>query len=595
MSAGFVGTLRYAAPEQFSSAKDAVGPATDVRGLGVTLWELLTQKTLFAEAEDERQLSALVQDVDVPRLRSVDANFDRDLEAIVARATERRREDRIQSARDLAEYLTLYLDGKPIPIRTPGLTEMLMRWVRENKAIVATAAAASLLILVTVIAAFVLINQARLKEMAAKEQERAAKITAQENFEMARGAVEKYFTRVSENRLLNEPGMQALRNELLEDALAFNRRFIEQYRDDPRVQRDLAIAYFNLGRVVEDIGQSDEAIRQYESAREVQQRLRKAQPEDLQLVTQLALTWNAIGRSRQRASQLAAALKAYEEAAGLRERLVQGEPDNAEYHRLLANAHMNVGLIQFRRGKLDPAEAGIRKAQALRKQQLEARQLEVQEQRAIRRDYGMGWYNLANLKLNQDDVQAADSLVQQAIASFAQLHQQQPTEIMSQYRLAQCYRLLADTKDDLGEAIDAYAKAETHMAKLSSENPLLGSLAMELAQIRVELGNLHLEAEKLAVAAGHFEAAIEGLRKLRQKSPEFAPYAENLALALQGDGDRHIAQKQWASARARLQESLDLWQDLLKQRPGDSFYEENRDAAQKSLKALAGKKATALQ
>ena len=69
---GFMGTLRYAAPEQLAAAKRAVGPPADVRGLGITLWELLTRKRLFDDAEDEMQLADMVAERDVPRLRSID-------------------------------------------------------------------------------------------------------------------------------------------------------------------------------------------------------------------------------------------------------------------------------------------------------------------------------------------------------------------------------------------------------------------------------------------------------------------------------------------------------------------------------------------
>jgi serine/threonine-protein kinase len=127
---GLLGTLRYAAPEQLAAASLKVGPQADVRGLGITLWELLTLRRLFAEAEDEKQLAQLVHEEDVPRLRSINPNLDADLEAIVARATERRVADRIQSAGQLAEYLQLYLDGQPLPIRPPSTAEMVWRWVR---------------------------------------------------------------------------------------------------------------------------------------------------------------------------------------------------------------------------------------------------------------------------------------------------------------------------------------------------------------------------------------------------------------------------------------------------------------------------------
>ena len=133
--AGLLGTLRYAAPEQLAAATLKVGPPADVRGLGVTLWELLTRRRLFDDAADERQLATMVHDHDVPRLRTVDPSLDRDLEAIVARATERRVADRIPTAGKLAEYLQLYLDGKPLPIRPPSNAEMLWRWVRRNPAV----------------------------------------------------------------------------------------------------------------------------------------------------------------------------------------------------------------------------------------------------------------------------------------------------------------------------------------------------------------------------------------------------------------------------------------------------------------------------
>jgi formylglycine-generating enzyme required for sulfatase activity/serine/threonine protein kinase len=158
---GFLGTLRYAAPEQLAASTLPVGPAADVRGLGVVLWELLTRRRLFADADDERQLAVRVHECDVPRLRAVDPGLDPDLEAVVARATERRTGDRIQSARELAQYLQLYLDGQPLPIRPPSPAEVMRRWVRDHKALVGSAGAAALAVVLTVVTAFVLITQSR--------------------------------------------------------------------------------------------------------------------------------------------------------------------------------------------------------------------------------------------------------------------------------------------------------------------------------------------------------------------------------------------------------------------------------------------------
>ena len=143
---GLLGTLRYAAPEQLAAANVAVGPAADVRGLGVTMWELLTRHRLFEGAKDEKQLAMLIHEADVPRLRAMDPSLDRDLDAIVARATERRVSDRIATAGQLAEYLQRYLDGEPLPFLHPSLPEKCRRWVRRHRRAVAAGCAGVVLL-----------------------------------------------------------------------------------------------------------------------------------------------------------------------------------------------------------------------------------------------------------------------------------------------------------------------------------------------------------------------------------------------------------------------------------------------------------------
>lgn len=163
---GLLGTLRYAAPEQLAAANIQVGPPADVRGLGVTMWEMLTRQRLFGSAEDEIGLTQEVLTSDVPRLRSIDPRFDRDLDAIVACATARRLPDRIQTAGQLAELLQLWLDGKPLPIRLPTLPELAWRWIREHAII---AAAASLFIIMAITTAGVTLRGMLLRQQQSQE------------------------------------------------------------------------------------------------------------------------------------------------------------------------------------------------------------------------------------------------------------------------------------------------------------------------------------------------------------------------------------------------------------------------------------------
>ena len=68
---------------------------------------------------------------------------------------------------------------------------------------------------------------------------------------MAQSAVEDYLTSVSENTLLKEQDsvdIRGLRRELLENALKYYQRFVSQRSNDPLLRRELANAYFRVGR-----------------------------------------------------------------------------------------------------------------------------------------------------------------------------------------------------------------------------------------------------------------------------------------------------------------------------------------------------------
>jgi serine/threonine protein kinase/tetratricopeptide (TPR) repeat protein len=189
---GLLGTLRYAAPEQLASASVPVGPAADVRGLGATFWELLTRRQLFGEAADEKQLSQMVLTADVPRLRQMEPGLDRDLEAIVGRATERNLGQRIGSAGRVADYLQLYLEGKPLPIRPPGIREQVWRWAVRRKGLVATAASATVaLVLLLVLALTVWVQRWELIQGVSADLEEVGRLRDAGRWREARGVLSR--------------------------------------------------------------------------------------------------------------------------------------------------------------------------------------------------------------------------------------------------------------------------------------------------------------------------------------------------------------------------------------------------------------------
>ena len=96
---------------------------------------------------------------------------------------------------------------------------------------------------------------------------------ADKNFGRARQAVDQYLTTVSESQLLNSPGLQPLRKDLLELALTYYQQFVNERRDDPQLQAELAGAYQRLGEITSQIGSQPQAHESYRQARRILKRL----------------------------------------------------------------------------------------------------------------------------------------------------------------------------------------------------------------------------------------------------------------------------------------------------------------------------------
>jgi len=129
----FVGTLRYASPEQVLAVAP-VDSRSDIYSLGASLWELLTLRPLFGATEKTPtpQLMEMIQREEPGRLRAIHPGLPRDLEAVVHKCLEKKAADRYATARDLADDLGRYLDGEPVRARPAGWLDRRLKWARRH-------------------------------------------------------------------------------------------------------------------------------------------------------------------------------------------------------------------------------------------------------------------------------------------------------------------------------------------------------------------------------------------------------------------------------------------------------------------------------
>jgi WD40 repeat protein/serine/threonine protein kinase len=136
----FVGTLRYASPEQIL-AVGSLDRRSDIYSLGATLWEMLTLRPMFNATEQTTtpDLMRRIQTEEPAPPRKYHPGLPRDLDAVVLRCLEKDARKRYATAAELAQELRRFLAGEPVQARPVGQGERWWRWCRRNPAPTAAA------------------------------------------------------------------------------------------------------------------------------------------------------------------------------------------------------------------------------------------------------------------------------------------------------------------------------------------------------------------------------------------------------------------------------------------------------------------------
>jgi serine/threonine protein kinase len=338
-----MGSPGYMAPEQAEGKAKQVGPLADVYAMGAILYELLTGGPPFRGTTALEILDQVKNAEPVPPSRLV-PGLPRDVETIALKCLQKEPAQRYDSAAALAEDLRRFRGGESIVARPVPFWERAVKWARRRPAI-ATLAAAILLLVAALMGLGVLsykkidsaLRIAEVRRKAAEESQREAikqSKAADANFARARKAVDDSFTIVSESKLLNVPGLRALRADLLGSSMRFYEEFLRERSDDPSLTNDLVRTRLRVADVFRELGRTKEANESYEAAIAGFEQARRDRPDDLDLKTGLAdaLHWVVSIRPQDQKSAT------YRRIVALREEVFEGRHYDSQSKRDLALA-----------------------------------------------------------------------------------------------------------------------------------------------------------------------------------------------------------------------------------------------------------------
>ncbi len=439
-----------------------------------------------------------------------------DLDAIVLTAMRKEPERRYASAGRLADDLRRHLAGLPVRARGGSAWYRAGRFVRRHRAAVAAATVAAVLVVLALAGGVVATIQG-LRE-ARRERDHAEAWSRE-----AGQTVDRLLARVSEERLLDQPGMHPLRAELLEDVRRFYERFLAERAGGPTARAGLAGAKTRLARIAAQVGPSAGAAEQYRQAIAMWDELLAASPDDPSDREELAraLDGEAMLLTRMK-GRLGDALEACRRARALIEPLAATSDAPARLRGLLGSILLNTAQVEFALGQPVEAVASYRRA------------LDVHERLAA-----------------EDPASVIPRLAAaEAHAAMAQIFSQQP--------------------GGTHPAIASYEKAVEILGAVTREHPGLAEETFTMALDLNDLALLQAMAGKLdsALASGQRSVAI--LERLDRQYPDVLKYRGGLAAGYNTIGEIYRRRQEPAESLALAEKARPLLERLAAEHPEDT-------------------------
>lgn len=186
-----MGSPYYMPPEQAAGRTDEINEHADIYALGAILYVILTGQAPY-QGMSAREFLVKVQQFDPKPVLEVEPTAPKELAAVVAKAMQRKREDRYRNASELAAEIEKFLSGGLVSAYEYSAMELFKRFVKRNKRVLTVAAVAAVIFVVASIGYIYEINRQRTiaiaNEKEAKRQEAIAvveKDNAQREFYFA--------------------------------------------------------------------------------------------------------------------------------------------------------------------------------------------------------------------------------------------------------------------------------------------------------------------------------------------------------------------------------------------------------------------------
>jgi serine/threonine-protein kinase len=573
-----LGTPNYMSPEQARGDLAALGPATDVYGLGAILYQLLTGRSPVP-GKDEAEVREGVRRGAIASVRVLNPNVPRALEAVCLKSLALEPENRHSTALELREDVEHWLADEPVSAYREPFWVRVMRWVRKHRLAASTAASA--------LFAGLAVGMAALGVVLARERAHTAEIIRADTeterwltkaFDAFDGYREAAVVdpRVGQRRPQEELAtsraeLLKMRDTLVDRASQFYEALVDEYQaarpTDLRARYRLARGLNGHGNILRMLGRGDEALRKFEAAADVSGQVTSAVG-DLKTLIEHARSLSNLAVACAEGVDGERAVRNYREAIQWFEGLIDRRQDRPDALHEIAVARANLGNLLRGAQKMDEAKRELDLALPLFE---EAAKLRPADGR-LRRGLANAYNTLGVFYRDYQRLDLAETYDRRAVAIYeAILADGTPSEPdrAGYARATMNLAIVLDETNRFEPAHDFYLRSIPILDSLAAENPDLSTYAYISMLCHQNYGALLRSMNRPDDAVAQYQLAIEGMKKLLVRNREDRTLILYFAGTLGNLGNAHAVAGRFNQAEKARLEAIERLRPLENQAPKD--------------------------
>ncbi len=550
----------------------------DVFAMGAILCEILTGEPPYSgptAVEADRQ--AVASDLSSAYDRLAGSGAEAELVELARRCLAARAADRPRDAGEVARAMTAHLAGVQERLRAAELAgaQAQARAEEERKRRrVQLRMAAAIALALAAGAAGVATQWSRAE---------AHLRLARSRLDLARAAIDRFYTGASEDVLLREPAFNELRGKLLGSALEFYKELqasLEAESDDSD-RPELAAAYERVGEITTKVGSISAAIESLDRARAIRERLAGRRPGDAEAQAALAAVLERQFEPLAEVGRSPEALDRLEQARAIRRRLVDGPPPGGRRHRLdLARVELNIGrLLAQRLGRAQAARTTIERLVV----DLEEMTRADPSDPSARRRLGEALDVLALIRHQDGQFARAAEYYARAAAILEPVAVGRPEDLDLRFLLGSIHAnagFAAVSRRRQADAEDAFRRARSIYEAMVREHPTVSRFQYSLGHLHLGIAGWHDRAGRTTEAIEEDRQALGILDRLAREQPEVSSFAFTRSNVLSEMGRHLFKSGRLVEARETLNRAQEVLDRLTREHPDVVQYQITREQNQ---------------